>query len=74
MKHLTETYEPDMYFPDFGSACGFNSTTLRSREFVTWLYNDSPVKDKVVMGDRLGSDVSCKHGDYFTCQDRFQPQ
>ena len=32
------------------------------------------MKDKVVMGDRLGSDVSCKHGDYFTCQDRFQPQ
>ena len=39
MRHLTNTYKPDMYFPDFGAACGFNSTTLRSLEFVTWLYS-----------------------------------
>jgi len=74
MKHLATAYEPDFYFPDFGAACGFDSTTLRAREFLAWLYTNSTIKDKVLVGDRLGSDASCKHGDYYTCQDRYQPQ
>ena len=34
----------------------------------------SAIKDTVVVGDRLGSDANCKHGDYYTCHDRYQPQ
>lgn len=33
----------------------------------------SPVKDTVVTNDRWGSDVSCKHGGYLTCDDRYNP-
>jgi hypothetical protein len=65
--HLASTYQPDMFFPDFHD-CGFDSTSLRSRELLAWLYNESPIKDTVVMGDRLGTDANCQHSDYFTCQ------
>ena len=33
----------------------------------------SPVKDTVVTNDRWGRGTSCKHGGYYTCQDRFNP-
>jgi alpha-L-fucosidase len=26
-----------------------------------------------VVNDRWGSDVTCKHGDYYTCTDRYNP-
>ena len=44
MKHLSETYKPDFYFPDFGGACGFDSDTLRSKDFLAWLYTNSSIK------------------------------
>ena len=33
----------------------------------------SPVKDTVVTNDRWGSGCGCKHGGYFTCEDRYNP-
>lgn len=44
-----------------------------SKNFLAWLYNDSPVKNKVVTNDRWGAGVSCKHGDFYTCSDRYNP-
>lgn len=37
------------------------------------LYNDSPVRDTVVTNDRWGRGTLCKHGDFITCSDRFNP-
>lgn len=31
------------------------------------------MKDTVVVNDRWGRSVLCKHGDFLTCQDRFNP-
>jgi alpha-L-fucosidase len=31
------------------------------------------VKENVVVNDRWGKDAMCKHGGFFTCQDRFNP-
>lgn len=45
----------------------------RSKEFLAWLYNSSPVKDTVVTNDRWGIGTTCKHGDFYTCSDRFNP-
>lgn len=39
-----------------------SDTYWKSKEFLAWLYNDSPVKDTVVVNDRWGSGDSCKHG------------
>lgn len=44
-----------------------------SKEFIAWLYNDSPVRDTVVTNDRWGKDTLCRHGDFYTCADRYSP-
>jgi len=42
-------------------------------EFLAWLYNDSPVKDDVVVNDRWGDDTRGKHGGYYNYDDRYNP-
>ncbi|PSN57902.1 Alpha-L-fucosidase [Blattella germanica] len=44
-----------------------------AKEFIAWLYNDSPVKDTVVVNDRWGTGDLGKHGDFYTPTDRFNP-
>ena len=34
---------------------------------------NSPVKDTVVVNDRWGAGDHCKHGGFFSCNDRFNP-
>ncbi|ELT88295.1 hypothetical protein CAPTEDRAFT_91196, partial [Capitella teleta] len=48
-------------------------TYWKSKEFLAWLYNDSPVKDTIVVNDRWGIGDTCNHGDIYTCQDRYNP-
>lgn len=40
---------------------------------LAWLYNDSPVRDKIVVNDRWGQGAMCHHGGYYTCADRYNP-
>ena len=37
-------------------------------ELLAWLFNDSPVKDEVVINDRWGKDTRHKHGGYYTTE------
>ncbi|HMR92828.1 MAG TPA: alpha-L-fucosidase [Chitinophagaceae bacterium] len=53
MKDLVNRYKPDIFWPD--GEWDQSDTTWRSREFVAWLYNESPVKNSVVVNDRWGS-------------------
>lgn len=43
------------------------------RAFGFRLYNLSPVSKTVVTNDRWGIGTLCKHGDFYTCSDRYNP-
>jgi len=74
MPELTELvmkYKPEILWSD-GEA-GATVDYWGSLEFLAWLYSYSPVKDTVVTNDRWGRGTQCKHGDFFTCADRYNP-
>jgi len=66
MKDLVTRYEPDIFWPD--GEWDYPSETWRSTEFLAWLYNESPVRDHVVVNDRWGSETRSKHGDFYTTE------
>ena len=63
-------YEPDLIWSD--GAYG-PPEYWKSQEFLAWLYNESPIKDKVVVNDRWGLGCGCKHGGFLNCKDRLIP-
>ncbi|KAI1301613.1 Alpha-L-fucosidase [Halotydeus destructor] len=68
---LVNTYKPEVVWSD--GDWDAPDTYWRSRDFIAWLYNESPVKDSVVINDRWGNGVMCHHGGFITCSDRFNP-
>lgn len=71
MVELVETYKPEVFWSDGEAEAP--SRYWRSEEFIAWLYNESPVRDSIVVNDRWGTGTICKHGGYFTCADRYVP-
>ncbi|KAK8389375.1 hypothetical protein O3P69_008844 [Scylla paramamosain] len=68
---LVNNYEPEILWSDGDWEAPdwyWNSTA-----FLSWLFNDSPVKDTVVVNDRWGKGIPCHHGSYYTCADRYNP-
>jgi len=66
MKDLVERYKPSIVWPD--GEWDHPSGVWRSTEFLAWLYNESPVKDEVVVDDRWGKDCRSKHGGFYTTE------
>lgn len=64
LKELVNLYEPDILWAD-GSG-GINDTIWQTKEFLTWLYNESPVKNKIVVNDRWAKGMRYKYGDFVT--------
>ena len=71
LMELVMKYKPDILWSD-GEA-GATVDYWGSLEFLAWLYSDSPVRESVVTNDRWGRGTQCKHGDFFTCADRYNP-
>ncbi|MDP4263938.1 MAG: alpha-L-fucosidase [Bacteroidota bacterium] len=69
MKDLINTYQPDVFWTD--GDWDAPAETWKSQEFLAWLYNESPVKNKVVVNDRWGSGVRFKHAGIYTPE--YQP-
>jgi alpha-L-fucosidase len=70
MKELINTYQPDVFWTD--GDWDASDETWRSKEFLAWMYNESPVKDKVVTYDRWGAGLRFKHGSVYTPE--YQPE
>ncbi|CAH1099941.1 unnamed protein product [Psylliodes chrysocephalus] len=71
MMELINNYQPSVLWSDGDWEAP--DTYWKSTEFLAWLYNDSPVKDEIVTNDRWGMGTSCKHGDIYSCKDRYNP-
>lgn len=71
LMELVENYKPEVIWSDGDWEASY--TYWNSTEFLAWLYNESPVKDTVVVNDRWGIGSTCQHGDYYTCHDRYNP-
>ena len=69
---IVNAYKPDVIWSD--GQGGGSDTYWKARQFIAWLYNESPVKDSVVVNDRWGGAAGCKYGDFLTCHDRYNPQ
>ena len=59
-------YKPSIIFADGEWDCPRPSG--RAPELLAWLFNESPVKDEVVVNDRWGKDTRHKHGGYYTTE------
>jgi alpha-L-fucosidase len=62
MKQLIEDYKPWVFWTD--GQWEQPSSTWKSREFVSWLFNQSPVKDQVAINGRWGSDIDKLKGPF----------
>jgi alpha-L-fucosidase len=62
MKDLVTKYKPDILWTD--GEWEKTSAVWKSKEFLSWLYNESPVKDAIVVNDRWGSD---SRGNFTSC-------
>uniref|UniRef100_A0A914Q5V9 alpha-L-fucosidase n=1 Tax=Panagrolaimus davidi TaxID=227884 RepID=A0A914Q5V9_9BILA len=71
MEELVNLYKPDVIWSDGD----WDKTDVywKSKEFLAWLYNDSPIKDQIVVNDRWGKGVTGKHGGFLTYSDHYDP-
>ncbi len=65
-KDLVTKYKPALIFSD--GEWDLPSEEWKSPELLAWLFNESPVKDDVVINDRWGKETRHKHGGYYTTE------
>lgn len=65
-KDLVTKYEPEVIFMD--GEWDHSAEDWKSPEVVSWLYNETKVKDSVVINDRWGKATRHKHGGYYTTE------
>ena len=67
MKELVENYQPSLIFADGGEWDG-SYEYWHTKDFLSWLYSDSPVKEEVVVNDRFAKGMPGNHGDYYSSE------
>lgn len=66
MKDLITRYQPDILWGD--GEWEHPSSAWKTPQFLTWLFNESLVKENIVINDRWGSDTRVKHGGVYTTE------
>jgi alpha-L-fucosidase len=73
MKDLVERYHPSILWTD--GEWERPSGDWKSTEFLAWLFNDSSVRDEIVINDRWGKETRSKHGGFYTSEyETFLPE
>lgn len=67
IEFIIDKYEPSVL--QFDGEREANSSYWKTPELLAWLYNENPVKDEIVVNDRLGRETLCRHRDIFNCDD-----
>jgi alpha-L-fucosidase len=65
-KDLVTRYQPSVIFSD--GEWDLSSQQWRAPQLLAWLFNDSPVAQKVVVNDRWGAESRHRHGGYYTTE------
>ncbi len=65
-KDVVTRYKPAIIFSD--GEWDMPSADWKSEELLAWLYNESPVKDHVIVNDRWGKGARHHHGGYYTTE------
>jgi alpha-L-fucosidase len=66
MKDLVERYHPSILWTD--GEWDHPSSFWKSTQFLAWLFNDSPVKDEIVVNDRWGKETRGHDGGFYTSE------
>jgi alpha-L-fucosidase len=65
-KDVVSKYQPAVIFSD--GEWDHPASVWKSAQLLTWLLNESPCKDEVVINDRWGKGDRHKHGGYYTTE------
>lgn len=71
IKQIVNDYKPSVLWADGDVEA--KSNYWKSKKILAWLYNESPVKDDIVVNDRWGKGCKCRHGDFYNGEDRYNP-
>ncbi|XP_031562279.1 alpha-L-fucosidase-like isoform X2 [Actinia tenebrosa] len=71
LHEIVNKYKPEYIWSDGDWEA--SDAYWESKAFLAWLFNESPVKDSVVVNDRWGAGCMCHHGSVFTCSDNYNP-
>lgn len=66
MKDLVERYHPSVLWTD--GEWDHPSSTWKSAEFLAWLFNQSSVRDEIVINDRWGKETRGVDGGFYTSE------
>ena len=66
LKDITLQYKPEILWAD--GEWEHVSETWKSEAFLAWLFNESPVRNTVVVNDRWGKETRGKHGSFYTTE------
>lgn len=65
-KDVVTRYKPALIFSD--GEWDLHSSVWRSEELLAWLYNETDVRNEVIVNDRWGKDCRHRHGGYYTTE------
>ncbi|CAJ0589243.1 unnamed protein product [Cylicocyclus nassatus] len=71
LMEIVNRYKPEIVWSD--GEWEKSDEYWKSKEFLAWLYNTSPIKENVVVNDRWGEGSIGKHGGFLTFHDHFDP-
>ena len=67
LRELVTNYNPSLIFSDAGEWL-YDDEFWKTKDFLSWLYNDSARNKEIVVNDRWCKGMPGKHGDYFSSE------